>query len=176
MFFFSCQLCHHRYLGWRICQNRYQGRCSSIFTMLHMNRVLFVTYVIFSPFPGNSADMLFEWQQASYYVLLGPLDLCDRLPIFVAIQSHSNLAENRPTWQTSTDFNVEASKAVDGGLSGNYGHGSCTHTTSGHGHPIWAVDLGGVADIYYVEVLNRADAMVSGFFKGAKWSDRMERD
>ena len=66
-----------------------------------------------------------------------------------------NIAKDQPTWQTSTLHGGDASRAVDGGLSTKYTDGSCTHTD--YGPVVWAVDLGRIADIYYVEVLNRAE-------------------
>ena len=75
----------------------------------------------------------------------------------------SNIAENHTTWQSSTDHGGESSRAVDGGLSSLYGDESCTHT--GGGHAIWGLDLGGIADIYYVEVLNRDGATGNWPFK-----------
>ena len=65
-----------------------------------------------------------------------------------------NLAEHRPAWQTSTDYGGEASRAVDGDLSPYFGDHSCSHT--GQPPALWGVDLEQEADIYYVEVLNRA--------------------
>ena len=72
-------------------------------------------------------------------------------PIFLAAEAPSNLAENQPTWQTSTSQDGESSRTVDVGLSTLYGHGSCMHT--GLGPVVWTLDLGGMADIYYAEVL-----------------------
>ena len=80
--------------------------------------------------------------------------------ICLALKAPSNLAENQPTWQTSTDYDGDASKAVDGGLSAHYLDRSCTHTDSGPA--IWAVDLVGIADIQYIEVLNRVDELHIG--------------
>ena len=76
-------------------------------------------------------------------------------PCILGVEAPSNLAENQPTWQTSTSFGGEAFHAVDGRLAADYGDGSCTHTNVGPA--IWGVDLGGLAEIHYVEVLNRAD-------------------
>ena len=69
-----------------------------------------------------------------------------------------NLAEHRPAWQTSTDYGGEASRAVDGGLNPFFfsGH-SCSHT--GPPPVLWGVDLELEADIYYVDVLNRASGV-----------------
>ena len=67
----------------------------------------------------------------------------------------SNLAQNKPAWQISILFGGEASKAVDGGLSTYFYDKSCSHT--GKAPAIWSVDLGKLADIYYVEVLNRGE-------------------
>ena len=75
--------------------------------------------------------------------------------MFLAVNVPLNLAENQPTWQTSTLYGGESSRAVDGGLSTPYADGSCTHT--GFPPVVWAVDLEEITDIYYVEVLNRAE-------------------
>ena len=80
---------------------------------------------------------------------------------FLLVEAPFNLAENQPTWQTSTHHGGDASRAVDGGLSAQYHDWSCTHTSSGPA--IWAVDLGGIADIYYAEVLNRVDSAGESF-------------
>ena len=65
-----------------------------------------------------------------------------------------NLAEHRPPWQTSTAYEGEPSRAVDGGLNPFYVGRSCSHT--GPPPVLWGVDLEQEADIYYVEVFNRA--------------------
>ena len=73
--------------------------------------------------------------------------------VFPGVEALLNLAENQPTWQTSTDYGGESSRAVDGGLSVMFAGGGCTR--SGYGPVIWGVDLGGIGDIFYVEILNR---------------------
>ena len=68
---------------------------------------------------------------------------------------YSNLAEDQPTWQTSTIHGGESSRAVDGGLSTEYYDNSCSHTNLAPA--IWSVDLGWLADIYHVEILSRSE-------------------
>ena len=68
---------------------------------------------------------------------------------------YPNLAENQPTWQSSTAYSGESSRAVDGGLSTDYSDNSCSHTYLAPA--IWSVDLGGLADIYHVEILSRSE-------------------
>ena len=72
---------------------------------------------------------------------------------FIVRTTPLNIAENQPTWQNSVLAGGESLRAVDGGLSTDFDDNSCSHTDVGHA--IWSVDLGGLADIYYVDVLNR---------------------
>lgn len=44
----------------------------------------------------------------------------------------ANLALNKPTTQSSTDFGAEASRAVDGNTDGNWNGASVTHTLNEH--------------------------------------------
>ena len=67
------------------------------------------------------------------------------------------MAEGSPTWQSSQWLNALAHLAVDGNDDPYLFAGSCSHTED---HditepPVWAVDLGHVTDVYYVEVVNR---------------------
>ena len=77
------------------------------------------------------------------------------LLFYFAVEVSSNLGQNQPTWQISTTYDGESSRAVDGGLSTVYLDGSCSNTA--YGISIWVVDLGELADIYHVDVLNRAE-------------------
>ena len=74
-------------------------------------------------------------------------------PVPVGIP-YPNLAENQSSWQISTLFGGESSRAVDGGLSTEYHDNSCSHTD--RALAIWSVDLGGLADIHHVEILSRS--------------------
>ncbi|MEX0314619.1 MAG: Ig-like domain-containing protein [Allomuricauda sp.] len=67
-----------------------------------------------------------------------------------------NLAFNKPTSQSSTDFNGASSRAVDGNLNGIYSNGSVTHTEM-EANSWWRVDLGAIYDITKVNVFNRTD-------------------
>ena len=90
------------------------------------------------------------------------------VPIATATEQLPNLAEHQPAWQTSTGYDAEASRCVDGDLSIQFASGSCSHTVypSSVG-AVWGVDLENVSDIYYVEVLNRDggnDQLINGYF------------
>ena len=79
------------------------------------------------------------------------LYIISMFPVPVGIP-YPNLAENQPTWQTSTAHAGESSRAVDGGLSTDYNYNNCSHTYLAPA--IWSVDLGGLADIHHVEILS----------------------
>ena len=70
----------------------------------------------------------------------------------------SNMALGRPTWQTTTHYIYPAGRAVDGNratyMSSNDPNApnSCIHTTAS-GYPVWAVDLGIIAEVHFVEVV-----------------------
>ena len=69
-----------------------------------------------------------------------------------------NMAEGSPTWQSSDlDPTGSAHLAVDGIDNSSYSAGSCSHTNDTNiiAPPVWAVDLGHLTDVYYVEVVNR---------------------
>ena len=76
-----------------------------------------------------------------------------------------NMAEGRPTWQSSYWMNASVSHlAVDGNDDPNWYAGSFTATSDDITKPpVWAVDLGYLTDIYYVEVVNR-DLLPGKFF------------
>ena len=70
------------------------------------------------------------------------------------------MAEGSPTWQSSDLTSVSSAHlAVDGIDKPSFYYGSCTHTESAAviitEQPVWAVDLGYLTDVYYVEVVNR---------------------
>ena len=67
------------------------------------------------------------------------------------------MAEGSPTWQSSQWNDAVAHLAVDGNDNPDLFTGSCTHTRDWDitEPPVWAVDIGYLTDIYYVEVVNR---------------------
>ena len=67
------------------------------------------------------------------------------------------MAEGSPAWQSSKWGDAGARLAVDGNDNPNLYSGSCSHTADEDitEPPVWAVDLGHLTDIYYVEVVNR---------------------
>ena len=67
-----------------------------------------------------------------------------------------NLAEGKPTRQSSTGWSGLSSRAVDGRRDSNYHKGSCTHTQKAQ-NPWWRVDLGGNHVIGYLKITNRGD-------------------
>ncbi|XP_078588379.1 uncharacterized protein LOC144869188 [Branchiostoma floridae x Branchiostoma japonicum] len=68
----------------------------------------------------------------------------------------TNLALGRSATQSSTGSDGYAPRAVDGNTSGDWGHGSCTHTTT-QSNPWWRVDLGSARTVFAVKVYNRVD-------------------
>ena len=75
----------------------------------------------------------------------------------------SNLALNKPAWQSSTDpysdyygFEPVAGFAVDGDRSSMYYTGSCTHTND-EPNPWWTVDLEGEYVVREVVITNRGN-------------------
>jgi hypothetical protein len=72
------------------------------------------------------------------------------------ILSATNLALNKPAFQSSMGWNGLASRATDGNNNPQWGGASCTHTMNG-GNEWWAVDLGAVSNINSVRITNRAD-------------------
>ncbi len=70
--------------------------------------------------------------------------------------SLGNLALNKPTSQSSTDFNGSSSRAVDGNTNGVYSNESVTHTTM-EPNAWWRVDLEAIYEINSINVFNRTD-------------------
>ena len=70
----------------------------------------------------------------------------------------TNVALNRPTWQSSTGYGGVSDRAVDGNKETYFLGNSCTHTARGTTElPVWGVDLGMEQDVAFVEVTNRKD-------------------
>ena len=68
-----------------------------------------------------------------------------------------NLALNGTAIQSSTDYNGEPSRAIDGNTDGNYSNDSVTHTHD-EANPWWQVDLGAEYSIGNINIFNRAGA------------------
>jgi endonuclease/exonuclease/phosphatase family metal-dependent hydrolase len=68
----------------------------------------------------------------------------------------ANIALGKPTSQSSLAYSGEASRAVDGNTSGQYGDKSVTHTEH-ETAPWWKVDLGGSFYVEEVVIFNRTD-------------------
>ena len=76
--------------------------------------------------------------------------------VFLISETLVNLSEGRPAWQSSQWYPM-THLAVDGIDNPKWSAGSCTHTTESGitERPVWSVDLGNFADVYYVEVISR---------------------
>ncbi len=72
-----------------------------------------------------------------------------------------NLALNKVATQSSTSYDGDASRAVDGNTDGTYANESVTHTTPGV-QPWWQVDLGSVEFISHINIYNRTDNCCAG--------------
>ncbi|HVR76229.1 MAG TPA: discoidin domain-containing protein, partial [Planctomycetota bacterium] len=68
-----------------------------------------------------------------------------------------NVALGKTALQSTTGFGGDASRAVDGNTSGNYGDNSMTHTAAADPAPSWEVDLGEEFDISRIVLWNRTD-------------------
>lgn len=69
----------------------------------------------------------------------------------------TNLALNKPTWQSSVEYNGISGLAVDGNpLLTDWWSWSCTHT-SYESLPWWAVDLRNAYRLTTVKITNRGD-------------------
>lgn len=81
------------------------------------------------------------------------------------LKPRTNLALNGIATQSETtapQFNMEASRAIDGDIAGSYagGNGSITHTSGTN--PWWQVDLGSDKDIEEINIFNRTDSCCKG--------------
>ena len=69
----------------------------------------------------------------------------------------TNVAYNMPTVQSSTDYDGDSRRAVDGGLSTDFYDHSCTHTKHVSGEHWWQVDLQYPRPIEAILILERTD-------------------
>ncbi len=70
--------------------------------------------------------------------------------------SLTNIAKNKPTYQSSTAWGGVSSRAVDGNTNGIYSHGSVTHTHK-QTNAFWELDLQKIHKIDHIKVYNRKD-------------------
>lgn len=80
----------------------------------------------------------------------------------IVITNDINLSKGRDTFQSSTLWNGESGRAVDGNRNGIFRMKSCTHTGSNPRwqntpNPWWAVDLGASKMISAVRITTRSD-------------------
>ncbi|MEO0472106.1 MAG: polysaccharide lyase family 7 protein [Bacteroidota bacterium] len=68
-----------------------------------------------------------------------------------------NLALNKSTSQSTTDYGGVSSRAVDGNTNGNWNVGSITHTDPAFSNGWWEVDLGASYPIGNIVVWNRTN-------------------
>ncbi|MFK7950751.1 MAG: HYR domain-containing protein [Saprospiraceae bacterium] len=69
----------------------------------------------------------------------------------------TNLALNKPSYQSSTCYNGSAGLANDGNTNGNFSNGSVSHTCK-NTNPYWELDLQGVYQLDKIKIWNRTDA------------------
>ena len=82
------------------------------------------------------------------------------LPAFLLLSfsafAQTNVALNKPTKQSSTDFDGNSERAADGNTDGKYSAHSVCHTSKDD-NPWWEVDLGAIYDISEIIIWNRTD-------------------
>jgi len=100
---------------------------------------------------------------------VSPLMNSVRMRFWGNAPSGVNVALNKPSGQSTTDFDGVSSLAVDGNTNGVYFDGSVTHTQRvGSTDPWWRVDLGDNYDIDDISIYNRTDLPYNGRLNGAK--------
>ena len=78
----------------------------------------------------------------------------------VAAVTGENIAAHKPASQSSTYYDADASRAVDGNRDNNYRHHSVTHTNF-QDHSWWKVDLEKEEGVGTVRIYNRGDGDVA---------------
>ena len=94
------------------------------------------------------------------YIILrvtGYLTLCE-VEVYGAVRGRSstNIAQEKPTRQSSTAYGGVSWRAVDGDRNTYWGGSSCTHSCRQF-RPWWRVDLQNVYDVSEVKITNRGD-------------------
>ena len=74
---------------------------------------------------------------------------------FTFIVDYSNLAQNKPAWQSSSASGGTADRAVDGKTDPDYSQGNTCTTTDNDYPPWWMVDLGEQYDVTQVVITNK---------------------
>lgn len=69
----------------------------------------------------------------------------------------TNLALNKTATQHSTQFDAEASRAVDGNTNGNFWNANSVSLTNWVNNAWWEVDLGVISEIKEIKIWNRSD-------------------
>ncbi len=77
-----------------------------------------------------------------------------------------NIARRGKASQKNTAHGGEASRAIDGNKSGDFGSGGQTHTEENTANPWWEVDLGSEAPIESVIVTNRNEGYLGKRLQG----------
>ena len=143
--------------------NKLARNKSDYFALCYAFSIIWIYYV--TPFPFiisvhihsrcNYWNTKFAVDPVHYCLLSNTKENTQDIHFLVLVnEAPSDLAANRPTWQ-STVLGRDSSFAVDGVLTTRYEDGSCIHTEPAPA--IWSVDLSTAADIFYVDVLNRAE-------------------
>merc|ERR1719403_778308 len=83
------------------------------------------------------------------------LTLCE-VKVFGTVRTGTELAQGKPTTQSSEGWDGASLRAVDGNTDGIYGSQTCAHTHAG-AKEWWRVDLQQTADITSVQIWNRQD-------------------
>jgi putative heme-binding domain-containing protein len=77
-----------------------------------------------------------------------------------------NVARQGKASQSSTAHGGDASRAIDGNKSGNFGSGGQTHTAETSTNPWWEVDLGAEHPIESIVIYNRTDGALGSRLGG----------
>ncbi len=105
-------------------------------------------------YPDPSTTLMPAGATGHYVRISGPLILS--LAEVQVYPTLKNIAEGKPSTQSSTSFQATADRAVDGNTDGLFGNNSVTHTNSGLSTPQWwEVDLGESYTIDQIKVWNR---------------------
>ena len=75
----------------------------------------------------------------------------------------TNLALNKPATQSGTQFNAEASRAIDGDTNGDFWGGNSTSLTNWQVNAWWEVDLQVLGQIEEIKTYNRTDCCTEHF-------------
>jgi len=98
----------------------------------------------------------------------GGLDL-NYIEVLTSGERLFNVALDKPTTQSTTDFSGVSARAVDGNTNGLWANGSITHTQRrGTAQPWWRVDLGAEYAIEEIKVFNRTNGTLGNRLVGAK--------